>query len=149
MSELHCPTCGATIVDVPSSITEYATPYPLYMRIGANVGIFAQDQWTIKKLTLNYGLRFSYFDGFVPPATAPPTAFVPFTRSYEQVHCVPCWTDLDPRFGAAYDLFGNGRTALKASWARFVNNQHITIAREQVAHADRRIACAGLISEPT
>ena len=27
---VNCPTCGATIVDVPSSITEYATPYPLY-----------------------------------------------------------------------------------------------------------------------
>jgi hypothetical protein len=115
-------------VDVPSSITEYATPYPLIERIGANLGIFAQDQWTINRLTLNYGLRFSYFDGFVPPTSAPPSRFVPFARSFDQVHCVPCWADLDPRFGAAYDLFGNGKTALKASWARFVNNQHITIA---------------------
>jgi hypothetical protein len=123
-----CPNCGTTIVDVPSSITEYATPYPTYMKVGADLGIFAQDQWTINRLTLNYGLRFSYFDSFVPPTSAAPTAFVPFTRSFGQVHCVPCWTDLDPRFGAAYDLFGNGKTAIKASWARFVNTQAITIA---------------------
>jgi hypothetical protein len=98
------------------------------MRIGANVGIFAQDQWTINRLTLNYGLRFSYFNSYVPATSAPPTQFVPFTRSFDKVSCVPCWTDLDPRFGAAYDLFGNGRTAIKASFARFVNTQSIQIA---------------------
>ena len=27
------------------------------------LGLYAQDQWTIKRLTLNYGLRFDYFNG--------------------------------------------------------------------------------------
>jgi hypothetical protein len=113
---------------VPSSITEYSTPYIDESRIKADLGMFAQDQWTIKRLTLNYGLRFSYFNGMVPAQSSAPTKFVPFARDFAPVHCVPCWTDLDPRFGAAYDLFGNGKTAIKTSLGRFVGGQVVAIA---------------------
>ena len=30
------------------------------------------------------------------------------------------WKDLNPRLGVAYDLFGNGKTAVKASANRYV-----------------------------
>ena len=33
---------------------------------------------------------------------------------------VPLWKDWDPRVGAAYDLFGDGRTAVKLALGRFV-----------------------------
>ena len=33
---------------------------------------------------------------------------------------MPNWTDLSPRLGAAYDLFGNGKTAIKGSIGRYV-----------------------------
>ncbi len=36
------------------------------------------------------------------------------------MHDVPNWTDLNPRLGASYDLFGNGQTALKVSLGRYV-----------------------------
>ena len=36
-------------------------------------------------------------------------------RSFDRVDDVPNWKDLNPRVGGSYDLFGNGRTALKVS----------------------------------
>jgi hypothetical protein len=41
---------------------------------------------------------------------------------------VPDFKDISPRFGAAYDVFGNGKTAIKASIGRYVNYQLLTLA---------------------
>jgi hypothetical protein len=41
---------------------------------------------------------------------------------------VPNWKDVSPRLGIVYDLFGNGRTALKASVGRYVILEATTIA---------------------
>jgi hypothetical protein len=40
------------------------------------------------------------------------------------------WKDISPRVGFAMDLFGNGRTAIKASWARYVAGQAIAFANQ-------------------
>jgi len=50
-------------------------------------------------------------------------------RDYAEVDCVPCWKDLEPRFGGSYDLFGSGRTALKASLGRFVGRETTVLER--------------------
>ena len=114
---------------VPTGITQWATPYIAYER-NKDFGFFAQDQWTVQRLTLNYGLRFEYFHGYIPKqhVDATPNGWVP-ARDFAAVKHVPLWWDANPRMGAAYDLFGNGRTAIKVALGRFVDKTSVTITQ--------------------
>lgn len=114
---------------VPVSLTQWATPY-LEKDQNKDFGFFAQDQWTIKRLTLNYGVRLEYFQGYIPPQHVDATSngWVP-ERSFAEVKNVPLWKDWDPRIGAAYDLFGDGRTALKVALGRYVSKSGTAITQ--------------------
>lgn len=107
---------GAT----PITVEQYATPFIARERLLPDLGLYAQDQWTIDRLTLNLGVRVDYIRGIVPAQDVAATQFVP-ARSYDAITGVPNHWDLNPRFGLAYDLFGNGRTALKTTFGRYVN----------------------------
>ncbi|HEY3159575.1 MAG TPA: carboxypeptidase regulatory-like domain-containing protein [Vicinamibacterales bacterium] len=111
---------------VPTGLTQWATPYFSRDRV-RDYGYFAQDQWTIERLTLNYGVRFEYFNGFTPEQQVPatPNGWVP-ARTFAAAKHNPLWWDWNPRVGAAYDLFGDGRTALKMSIGRFVAKTGVT-----------------------
>jgi len=103
----------------PTQVTQYATPVQFHERLRANVGLFGQDQWTVKRLTVNAGLRFDYLNAYIPPQTLPAGPLVP-ERSFQQIDNVPNWKDVSPRLGGSFDLFGNGKTAVKGSVGRYL-----------------------------
>jgi hypothetical protein len=69
-------------------------------------------------LTVNLGLRYNDVDMSSPELVSPAGFFVPERRIPAAEH-IPHWRNLSPRFGGAYDLFGNGKTALKGSIGRY------------------------------
>src|SRR5207249_1574183 len=85
-------------------------------------GIYGQDQWTLHRLTLNLGLRFDYYDQSYRDVHLPPVQWVPIPRNFTAAKFVE-WKDVEPRAGFAYDLFGTGKTAVKASIGRYVLQQ--------------------------
>ena len=103
----------------PLRLQYQVEPYFQQERQNAELGLFLQDAWTIKRFTLNLGIRMDYVSMGFPAADARRRACsCPRGRSQE-LKGVPEWTDINPRFGVAIDVFGNGRTAVKASFGRF------------------------------
>jgi hypothetical protein len=104
---------------VPNQLTEFASPYAAISSI-RELGIYAQDRWTIRRLTLNGGLRFDHLGTLFPEQTVgaavlAPTRSVTFPEtSYYDM------SDLSPRVGVAYDLLGDGKTAIRASFGKYL-----------------------------
>ena len=93
-----------------------------------NVGMYAQDRWTMKRATVTGGLRFEVQSESYPAYTAPPTKFLPNRNISFPAATVVKWKDVNPRVGFSYDLFGNGRTALKASAGRGIEQEGLNTA---------------------
>jgi hypothetical protein len=113
---------------VPFSLTQYATPIQFHETLRYNMGLYAQDQWRLRRMTLNYGVRLDFLNARVDPQDIAAGPFTP-ARRFDAIENVPNWKDVDPRFGFSYDIFGDGRTALKASIGRYVIGESYTIAR--------------------
>jgi carboxypeptidase family protein len=103
---------------VPDSVVVYNTPREWQNRLNNDVGIYIQDSWTLKRLTINPGLRWEYLDGQTTGTVSGAGRFVPERRT-PTVGNLPHWKNFAPRFGVVYDLFGNAKTALKGTYSRY------------------------------
>jgi len=121
----------------PQSVTYFASPL-VYSAQQRTYAAFAQDQWTVKRLTISAGVRYDVFLAWVPEQVVPAGRYVP-ERRFEKVDDAINWKDLSPRLGAAYDLFGTGKTAAKVSLARYVVFQGNQALMNQVNPVNRMI----------
>jgi hypothetical protein len=103
----------------PDTVMIRNTPLAKYgERLNHDIGLYAQDAWTLKRLTVNVGIRWEAINAQVEAAETPAGRFVP-ARSFGVIENLPDWQDWAPRFAVVYDLFGNARTALKYSANRY------------------------------
>ena len=102
---------------IPTNVRIWAVPYA-WEEDGRDHSLFAQDQWTIGRATLNLGARYNDAATSLPEVHLAAGYFVP-ERTLPAVKNRPHWQNLNPRVGVAYDLGGTGKTALKASFGRY------------------------------
>ena len=77
----------------------------------------------MNRLTLNYGARFEHFNASVPAESSPASTWIG-ARDFAG-HSRTCRTGTTGRSGlaSAYDLFGNGKTAIKANAGKYIAAQ--------------------------
>jgi hypothetical protein len=86
-------------------------------------GVFIQDGWTRGRLTLQGALRYDRASSYAPVEQNGTTAtsfLNPSAITIAQTPGVDAYNDITARMGAAWDVFGNGRTAIKLNWGRYL-----------------------------
>src|SRR5256886_6080114 len=77
---------------------------------------FVQDTWTRRQLTVQAAVRYDHASSFSPSehnGTTLTSRFNPQPVALARTDGVSAYNDISPRFGIAYDVFGNGKTAVK------------------------------------
>ena len=110
---------------VPNSVRLVNNPSG-HLESGANTGFYVQDSWTFGRVTINPGLRYERFTMSIPQQSAGAGRWVPAREFAEQSNLVN-WNTLSPRFGLSWDVFGNGRTAVKGGLSKYDRLAGITI----------------------
>jgi Carboxypeptidase regulatory-like domain len=96
------------------------------------IGFFAQDSWRItNRLTVNYGLRY---DPDLTPIFAPATSInAAAEKALGVTEGIPRqYKDVAPRFGIAWDPWGNGKTVVRAGYGLFYDHPLLAIAFDSV-----------------
>ncbi len=108
---------------VPNQITLMNRPYTAKSNMDNDLGLFAQDRWTMNRLTLNLALRFDAFQTSFPEQTVGSAPLVP-TRNitFPETDNLN-WKDVTYRTGLVYDLGGNGKTAIKVALNKYLLGQ--------------------------
>jgi hypothetical protein len=136
---------------VPTSITYRILPRTVRVDVDRDLGLFVQDRWTTGRWTLSGGLRYDNFKNSFPETAIAGTFFgrtlnvqFPDTDNLN-------WHDITPKLGATYDVFGNGRTALKVTLNKYLEGLGTTgFGAAQVTDAPHPITrLSGINQNPT
>jgi hypothetical protein len=102
----------------PLQVAVLNTPLQTGEYLDANLGIYAQDAWRFNRVTVNLGLRFDYLKQHVVGEPAQTGRFEN-SLAYNDIY-LPVWKDLSPRTSVVYDVFGTGKTAIRAGFNKYM-----------------------------
>ena len=102
----------------PLSLTEIAGPALVNTHLQTH-SLFAQDQWTFRKLTVTGAVRYDRSSSFFPQEQVGPNPFI-LTPTIFPAQAGTSYNDITPRIGVAYDVFGNGKTSLKVNVGKYL-----------------------------
>jgi hypothetical protein len=104
---------------IPNRITQNIRDYRTHSRVRYHA-LYAQDQWTRGRMTLSGGLRYDHSWSYYPEQSVGGTRWLPEVTVFPKSQGVPGYHDISPRMGVAYDIFGNGKTAVKFNTGRYL-----------------------------
>ncbi len=112
-------------------------------KVDGEGGVYVQDRWTMDRLTLSLGARFDWFYASIPGYHLSPSLITP-NRNYD----VPDFQsvrhkDLTPKMAASWDVMGDGKTALKVNFAKYVLGQSLVASNPLVALTPFNVVLTG------
>ena len=111
---------------VPNSVRLVNNPSG-HKESGVNTGIYVQDSWTFGRVTINPGLRYERFVMSIPAQSAGGRHLGAARASSPRRTNIVNWNTFSPRFGLSWDVFGDGRTAVKGGVSRYDRLAGVTI----------------------
>ena len=103
---------------VPLQVSVFNTPLEVEEYLDANLGIYGQDSWRLNKLTVNVGVRVDHVKQHIVGQKAQVGRFAASPAYTDST--LPVWNDVSPRTSVVYDIFGNGKTAVRAGFNKFM-----------------------------
>jgi len=113
---------------------------PLHVeRAVMTTALYGQDAYSIGRLTVFGGVRWERIEGFLPAQTTPASKYFPdglvflnqtingvvqdyrVRKSFDEVRQDPLWHNFAPRLSGTYDLKGDGRSVIKLSWGKYLD----------------------------
>ncbi len=105
---------------VPNQITMLLSDFTEEAHV-RNIGLFAQDRWTIKRFTLQGGIRYENASSGSPEQVIGPSRMVPTAIVFPEQDIVKGYNDITYRGGVAVDVFGTGKTSLKINAGTYMD----------------------------
>jgi len=111
---------------IPNRVTIYAAPYQLRNDFDNDLGIYAQDRWTMNRFTVSMAMRYDTVQTSFPEQRIGPGPLVPNRNLVLPGRDNIDYNDLSYRSGFTWDVRGNGRTALKLTANKYLAAQTLS-----------------------